>query len=203
MGSDQANEEYQIQPTMKILFILLLVLISGIAIEQKGQVSQVRSSRIIRNDNLKNITCKFTKKINKVENDHDLKIKCKFTIKINDIENDTLSFVSIQIDADNLSSNNGNIYLSSENELNEFVEELKQGISKLKAIELFKFSNSRYILSVVADSVTVRNSFTKTIFAPKFRMRMQEVRSGSSKIFLSFYSDDADKLLAWLEGIKF
>jgi hypothetical protein len=155
-----------------IILFLLLTFLYGSAIAQKGQITECH-----------------------LKNDHRAKIICKF--------DPITSFVSIQMDDDiNQTYNNGHIYLSDTNEINKFIEELKQGISKLKANELFRISHPTYILVVVADSIVVRNTLTKTLYAPKYRMRMYEVIKGTTKIYISFYSDVADKLLAWLESIK-
>lgn len=165
------------------IFILLFAFISGVALAQRGQLTDVKSEFSVMNDHYK-------------------RIKCKFITKINDIENDTLNYVSIQIDNDH-GVNNGYIYLSNDNELNEFKEDLKLVIPKVKANELYQVGNSRYMLDIVQDSVISKRTFINDFYKPDFRIRLYEVRLESSKTFISFYADVAEKLLSWLDTLKF
>jgi hypothetical protein len=166
---------------MKTLFILIFFLVSGYVIAQKGQVSQVNSSFSLKNDKNKKITCKYVSKINA-------------------IENDTLSFISIGFMDEFKGGNKGYVYLSNQNELNSFIEDLKLAMSKFSIKEPFQALKPKYKIEIKDVGITYKPS--KQHY-PEEKICICESIGGNGMAYVSLTSENSNALIKWLESVKF
>jgi hypothetical protein len=166
---------------MKTYLVLFFTLISVYALGQKGQVSEVISSCSFKNDNGKKITCKHVNKINA-------------------IENDTLSFISIGFMDEFKGGNKGYIYLSNQNELNSFMEDLKLAMSKFSIKEPFHATKPKYKIEIKDAGITYKLSKQHYI---EEKICICESIGGNGMAYVSLTSDNSNELLGWLGSVKF
>ncbi len=119
------------------------------------------------------------------------KITANLIDKIDVISNDSISFIEFQFTDEIKNSNNGYIYLSTQKEVDSFINDLTSALQNLSQKINFESTIGKYKIEV-ADKKVKKNTF-KTI-------KLYETIGGDALICLN--ADGALKLLNWIKDIK-
>jgi hypothetical protein len=157
----------------KLLFILSICILLGTdTMAQKGQTSEVKSS------------CKFiTEWSNKA-------VIGKYIYKVNYVENNSLSFVSLKFFASR--GGYGYVYLSNQDELNLFIQDLKYATLKIIKGPLFLLIRPKYEIEI-KDVSLYKKKIENRIF-------IYEIQNKKSFVILNV--DEVNKLISWLSTIN-
>jgi hypothetical protein len=156
----------------KLLFILSISILLGNEIIGQVNTSEDLSSYIF-----------YTDYGNEV-------MRCNYVLKINKIENDSIYYVSIVFS--DRTGGKGYIYLSNQDELNRFIQDLKEATLNIDK-EPFSSITPKYNLQI--EDVNKSNN--------KIKNEIIVYEKGNKKSYVVLNVDDVNKLLHWLSSISF
>jgi hypothetical protein len=117
-------------------------------------------------------------------------VKCRQILKVNLVENDTDEFVSIQFAAN--IGGNGYVYCSDKNELNSFIADLNDAISKIH-VDSCSIVKKKYRISIEKRKLSRKEILQKIV--------LYEIENPKSYIVLNV--DEVNDLLKYLKSINF